>query len=192
MRIALLANLPDSSLTADSFYENSPLHAPSRSRLYTQHEPGVGYGGWATDDLQGSPWVQADLLEAFHVSAVATQGRDAESHDEWVTEYSLSYGSTSASLQPVVDVEGNTVSFAANSDRDSTVRHEFATVRAQVVRLHVLQYFNHAALRWEVYGCITSKNHQVFISTIKYFTLLNQLQVRNIKYLCQRSNISHY
>ena len=147
-------NVPDSSLTADSTYGNNPAHTPDRSRLHTPEEAGVGYGGWATGNA-ASAWIQVDLLQVFLVSEVATQGKDHAGVTQWVTEYTLSYGITEASLLPVLDGSGNTMSFIGNTDEHSVVRHEFYPVRAQFVRLNIVWYNSHPTLRWELYGCLT-------------------------------------
>ena len=151
----LLSIIPDCSLTADSTYADNPFHAPQRSRLHLRQEAGVGYGGWASAN-KASAWIQVDLLQVFLVSEVATQGKDHTGITQWVTEYTLSYGITEASMLPVLDGCGNTMSFTGNTDQHTVVRHEFGPVRARFVRLNVVEFHHHPAMRWEVYGCVES------------------------------------
>ena len=151
--MALIADLPDSSLTADSVYLNSSSRAPPRSRLHTRTEAGVGHGGWASAENGYPYWIQVDLLDIYHVHAVATQGRDFGHVTQFVSEYSLFYGVTEELLQPVLNATGNTMLFTGNTEQYNVVTNEFDPVRTRFVRLNIMSYRSHPALRWEVYGC---------------------------------------
>lgn len=155
--IPLLANLPDSSLTADSTYLDSYIRGPGRSRLHTATVDGVGHGGWATGDSSTPSWIQADLLDIFHVDAVATQGRDFVQHFQWATEYTLAYGNAENTLQPVLNISGNVQLFTGNADQFSVVLNRFNPVRTKFIRLNVVSYTGTPALRWEIYGCFAGK-----------------------------------
>ena len=153
--MALLANLPDISLTADSSslvnMGDETSHSPIHSRL---HNTETGIGGWLTGN-RADPWIQANLLNVYYVSAVATQGRGRNSTLQWVTEYTLSYGYSALTLQAVLDEAGNTKVFSGNSDEFIVVRNTFFPVRAQIMRLVPTGWNNGPTLRWEIYGCIT-------------------------------------
>ena len=153
--VAIVANLPDSSLTADSFThsDTNNYYSPIHSRL---HNTDTGIGAWQSGN-NAEPWIQADLLNVYHISAVATQGRGIGIHEQWVTEYTLSYGFSASGLQNVLDEAGNTNVFSGNSERFNVVMNSFFPVRAQIVRLIPTDFNSGAVLRWEVYGCITGR-----------------------------------
>ena len=110
------------------------IRSPARSRLYTRSDV-TGHGGWITSSESTYIWIQADLLNFFHVDAVATQGRDFVNHFQWVTAYTLAYGNTVDGLQPVVDSLGDVITFSGNFDQQTVVRNSFEPVRARFVRL---------------------------------------------------------
>ena len=147
----MLANLPDSSLTADSTYNSDNRYSASRSRLHTQYDHDTGFGAW-TSNNHDAGWIQADLLNFFFINSVATQGRNHA--DQWVTSYSLQTGADVSSLAAMLDGAGATRVFEANSDRDAVVVNAFDPVRAWVVRLNVVAFHSYPSMRWEVYGCI--------------------------------------
>ena len=153
--VALIANLPDSCLTADSFThsDTNNYYSPIHSRL---HNTDTGIGAWQSGN-NAEPWIQADLLNVYYISAVATQGRGIGIHEQWVTEYTLSYGFSASGLQNVLDEAGNTNVFSGNSERFNVVMNSFFPVRAQIVRLTPTDFNSGAVLRWEVYGCITGR-----------------------------------
>ena len=162
--MALLANLPDSSLAADSnavWNGDALSHSQIHSRL---HNMETGIGGWLTGN-RADPWIQANLLNVYHVSAVATQGRGRSTPEQWVTEYTLSYCYfNELALQNVLDEAGNTKVFSGNSERFDVVTNSFFPVRAQIMRLMPTGFHGAPTLRWELYGCITSSSESVFTS----------------------------
>ena len=139
--MALLSNLPDSSLSV-----SSELHPLTHSRLRNTA------GAWTADvTAPGDIWIQADLGYAFTLETVAVQGHAI--NQEWVTSFSLRFGDVS-SLYDVIDASGSAVVFAGNSDATSVVEHLLTGVRARVLRLKVHEYFGAPSLRWEVHGCL--------------------------------------
>ena len=155
--LALIANLPDSSLTADSsavYMGDDSDNLPIHSRLQNTE---TGIGGWLTGNT-GNPWIQADLLSVYYVSAVATQGRGRHSAFHWVTRYTLSYGFNALAVQNVLDEDGNTKVFSGNSNRDTVVRNTFFPVRAQIMRIIPTAWNGSPTLRWELYGCFTGNS----------------------------------
>ena len=155
--MALLANLNDSSLTADSSYGGNigeqRWHRPQRSRLYTPQTES-GSGAW-TSGSTANAWIQADLFNTYYISGVATQGR--EIYDQWVTEYKLQYGMNENGLIYVEDTTGATRIFTGNTDTNTVVLSTFDPVRTRFVRLNVVAFYLHASIRWEAYGCVAGK-----------------------------------
>ena len=148
-QVALLSNLPDSSLSA-----SNQLDSVARSRLHTTSgATGTLPGAWTADVITGEDiWIQADLVYEMTLEQVATQGQPDV--DEWVLTYTLHVGIEETSLSDVTDASGSVRVFAGNVDRSSVVENWFEGVRARFVRLQVLTYHEAPSLRWEVYGCL--------------------------------------
>ena len=152
--MALLANLNDSSLTADSSHGGNigeqRWHRPQRSRLYTT-QTDSGSGAW-TSGSNTNAWIQADLMNIYYVSSVATQGRPLI--DQWVTEYKLQYGMDENGLIDIEDTTRASRIFSGNTDRNTVVLNTFDPVRTRFVRLNVVAFNSNPSMRWEVYGCV--------------------------------------
>ena len=92
-----------------------------------------------------------------NVFKVATKGRneDLSSLFQWVTKYQLKYSlsNNEADFEYVTSASGDVMTFDGNTDRNSVVENEFATVSVLFFRLCVIEWHNHIALRWEVYSC---------------------------------------
>ena len=148
-QVALLSNLPDSSLSA-----SNQLDSVARSRLHTTSgATGTLPGAWTADVITREDiWIQADLVYEMTLEKVATQGQTDV--DEWVLTYTLHVGIEETSLSDVTDASGSVRVFAGNVDRSSVVENWFEGVRARFVRLQVLTYHEAPSLRWEVYGCL--------------------------------------
>ena len=101
-QVALLSNLPDSSLSA-----SNQLDSVARSRLHTTSgATGTLPGAWNVDVITGEDiWIQADLVYEMTLEKVATQGQPDV--DEWVMTYSLRVGMEEASLNDVIDASGS-------------------------------------------------------------------------------------
>lgn len=81
----------DGQITASS--EKSSSHAARQGRLHHSGGPDT-FGSWtaANDDLH--QWLQVDIGSPYtKVTRVATQGRNADNANQWVTMYKLQYGS---------------------------------------------------------------------------------------------------
>ena len=178
-KVALLANLSDSSLTADSSHggsvEEQRWHRPQRSRLHTPQTES-GSGAWTSGSTTNA-WIQADLMNNYYVSSVATHGRPLI--DQWVTEYKLQYGMNENGLIYVENTTGATRIFTGNTDRNTVVLNTFDPVRTRVVRLNVVAFNSHVSMRWEVYGCVAGKLFPTKISNIAYAGLSEPLSFLN-------------
>ena len=119
---------------------------------YTQGNPGVGTGGWVTDQRNVGEYIQADLQTLTYLYAIDT--RSQSNYNHWVRSYKLKYGLTSeeSDFQYVTSSEGSEL-FIGNTNRDSIVRNTFPTILTRYFRLVVQSWNIHIGLRWELYGC---------------------------------------
>ena len=133
-------DLPDSQLSASSYYDQTVAADDSRLNALKAWSPSV----------TTNQYIQADLGELKQITAVATQGRtNYHQHNyQFVTSYTISHsidGSTYDVIQSTFD---------ANSDRDSIVENSIVpAVNARYVRLHPQTWQDHPSMRWEIYGC---------------------------------------
>jgi len=89
--------ISDKQITASSQWDSN--HAPFQGRLHFQ-----GYtfkaGSWSAGKNDLHQWLQVDLGSQYiKVTLVATQGRDAFVHDQWVTKYKLQYSNDGENFQ---------------------------------------------------------------------------------------------
>ena len=159
---ALLASLPDSSLSESSAWQTValPTTDATRSRLHTTHVASTAAGGWLAGQNSVGEWVQADLLALTHVYKVATQGREHGTVQQWTRTFRLktSLSNVDQHFQFVVATPGGAaVTFNANYDRDSIVENRFSPRVARYVRLYPIEFEGHMTVRWEVYGCRLGK-----------------------------------
>ena len=155
---ALLASLPDSSLSESSSWQSDilPTTDATRSRLNTPHVPSTASGGWLAGANSVGEWVQADLLALTHVYKLATQGRHHDTSQQWTSSLQLKTSLTNVeqNFEFVQATPGGAaVTFNANYDEDSIVENRFSPRVARYVRLYPQTWNLHMALRWEVYGC---------------------------------------
>ena len=145
----LLEYLSAPSFTASNSSTNI-LTSPEMSLLNSA-------SGWIADDGSGSNWIQANLLDHFHLLHVATQGHS--SFEAWVISYSLQTGYTETHLAYILNVNGSAKVFDGNTNQSSVVNNTLDDpVRAWLVRLDIVTFNNQPAIRWELYGCIASKS----------------------------------
>ena len=132
---ALIEQIPDSSLTASSTFGEFARSSPARSRFAVVQ---IGYYEFSS--------VKA-------VFKVATKGRNGV-HAQWVTKYQLKYNLSinEADFEYVTSAGGDITTFDGNIDQDSVVENEFEVISARIFRLCPIEWNNHIAMRWEVYG----------------------------------------
>ena len=80
--------IKDAQITAST--QSDDNHAPSRARLNSKL-PGVETGAWSSRVLDLKQWLQVDLGRYTSVTGIATQGRNVNWHNDWVTKYRLQY-----------------------------------------------------------------------------------------------------
>ncbi|XP_066270827.1 uncharacterized protein [Branchiostoma lanceolatum] len=140
------------SMTASS--ERGPAFTAQNSKLDWQ-ETATAAGAWSAQ-----PWLMFDLGRSKRVTSVVTQGRNyspdwpGESHEEWVTSYSISYGDEKGDEAWYAGNDGETVAFEGNTDRDSKVRHDFSDFSgpftARFVKIHPRTWHGWVSMRAEL------------------------------------------
>ena len=84
--------LPNSAITASSFWTKHPGHDPWLARLNNVPERG-STGSWSAKFNKTGEWLQVDLGEERLLTNLSTQGRP--SMDQWVKSYNISFSSDS-------------------------------------------------------------------------------------------------
>ena len=77
--------IPDSAITASSYYNNN--YRPSQGRLYQQYQGGSG--SWLAKTNDQNQWLQVNLGGWKQVMRFCTQGRLDGA--QWLTSYSLAF-----------------------------------------------------------------------------------------------------
>lgn len=149
-------DIPDSSITASSFYQ--AIYKPEQGRLnFTGKEIFAPYGNgnefcraWEPSESNQGEWIQVDLGEIMKVTAVATQGNGKTTISEWTTSYILQYSNDGQHFE---DYDDGTA-FTGNFDRDTVVKNRIdPPIIARFIRLVPKTWNNWNALRLELYGC---------------------------------------
>ena len=86
--------IPDAAITASTEYQSTTK--AHYGRLHFLRESG-GAGGWAAQSNDNDQFLQVNFGGWRKVARVAIQGR--EDKDQWVKEFSLSYGYDSVFFQ---------------------------------------------------------------------------------------------
>ena len=88
--------IPDFQMSASSQRDH---HAAMQGRLnFKGSESKAGCWSARTDDA--NQWLQVDLgNDHTRVTAVATQGRNSDTYNEWVTKYKLQYSNDGVNFQ---------------------------------------------------------------------------------------------
>lgn len=96
----------DEQISASSEYNS--LHSAIRGRLRLAGGASSA-GSWTTVSNNVDEWLQIDLkTQGTKVSGVATQGRDTNSYEHWVTKYKLQYSNDEVRFEYYRD-QGQTV-----------------------------------------------------------------------------------
>ncbi|XP_071944813.1 lactadherin-like [Antedon mediterranea] len=150
LRVGLEANsgkISDSSFTCSS---NEGGYGPSRGRLNTMADS-FGRGGWMPKGGDSNSWLKVDLGQTYGIVGIITQGR--EDAEQWVTEYTVSYGKKDGKYFDVEDSTGSQILFVGNKDNNSEVIKKFDRKTARYVRIHPTDFHNVPCLRFELLYC---------------------------------------
>ena len=146
--------IPDNAITASSQY--SSYYKPSAARLHVSSISTMG--AWCPRTYYNS-WLQIDLGQLVRVTAIATQGREGMSFDEYTFKYNVTYKTSewSGSWYSYVSscrAYAGSQSLPGNWDGGSVQYNALTpTFNARYVRLHPKSWTKKPCLRVEVYGC---------------------------------------
>lgn len=122
-----------------------PGRGPSNARLN-------GPNAWTASSSDNSQYLIIDLDQTMNITAIATQGRAHQS--EFVSEYSISYGTNGLDYSDFKDVDGNVKMFKGNKDGDNIKMNKFQVpIIARWIRINPTRWGRRISLRVELYGC---------------------------------------
>ena len=87
--------ISDAQISASS--EWNPNHAAIQGRLNFQAGGGK-IGAWSAKYNDQNQWLRVDLGSSKHVTRLATQGRNSNRFDQWITSYKVEYSSDGSSF----------------------------------------------------------------------------------------------
>ncbi|KAI8509433.1 hypothetical protein Bbelb_132810 [Branchiostoma belcheri] len=140
-------NIPDSSITATSVYDNRFLAKMGRV--------GTNRKGWLARSLNmDAEWMKVDLGQESRVYGVVTQGRP--DYNQWARTYKLSFSQNGQTWTTYANLDGSDKVFAGNYDRSSPVYNFLdRPVTVRYVRFHPRTYTSRPVMRVEILGCPT-------------------------------------
>ena len=97
--------ISDGQISASSSHSDETR--ATRARLFLDRTIYQG-GGWAAQTHDGNQWLQVDLNSHCRVTGVATQGRNIENRDQWVTTYKLQYKNDGGNFQNYTEQDQST------------------------------------------------------------------------------------
>ena len=81
--------ITDQQISASSQFD--AIHSPSQGRLHFK-KTDTKSGGWSSLTSDANQWFQIDLgNHQTRVTGVATQGRNSNLYNQWVTKHKLQY-----------------------------------------------------------------------------------------------------
>jgi len=137
--VGVLLKLPDEAITASD--EHDANHSPIYSRIGAPQITGKSHS-WVGKKGQPNE-IMVDLTTSLIVTGVATQGR-GDTSTQWVSKYSIDTSENG-------EVWTTHGIFVGNFDSDTICRSRLEhPVLARFVKLSVVEYVIHPALRWDV------------------------------------------
>ncbi|XP_019641538.1 PREDICTED: uncharacterized protein LOC109483025 [Branchiostoma belcheri] len=117
-------------------------------------------GAWCAKVDDDKQFLIIDLESAQLVTGIVTQGRNSSPDwpdgptQQWVTSYTLSYGLENGDETEYKDAKGELLVFKGNVDTDTPVTHSLKTYNgtftARYIKIHVLTWHEHIAMRADV------------------------------------------
>ncbi|KAL7307938.1 hypothetical protein TKK_0000030 [Trichogramma kaykai] len=117
----------------------------NNARLY-------GPNVWMSQVSDFGQYLTIDLRQVMNITSIATQGR--AHYNQFVQEYSISYGTNGLDYSDFKDVDGNVKMFKGNRDGDTVKINKFEVpIIAQWIRINPTRWTDRIAMRVELYGC---------------------------------------
>ncbi|XP_053677139.1 neurexin-4 [Anopheles nili] len=133
--------------------EHAALSATSQLRERGPENARLNGGNaWTAQQSDFDQQFVIDLGDVRNVTRIETQGRPHS--NEYLTEYSISYGFNGLDYIDYREPGGNTKLFKGNRDGDSVRMNSFEVpIIAQWIRINPTRWQNRISLRAELYGC---------------------------------------
>ncbi|KAG1971328.1 adipocyte enhancer-binding protein 1 isoform X1 [Pimephales promelas] len=127
-----------------------------RGRLNMQnsaYEEDVYGGAWCADTEEKEHWFQVDARREVEFTGVITQGRNSETHNDFVSSYFVAFSNDSREWTVLHDGYAEWL-FYGNVDKDTPVMTEFSyPVVARYIRILPQSWNGSLCMRIEVLGC---------------------------------------
>lgn len=149
--------------TSAEFYNeyecNKPLmHRAELKATSSMEERGpenavlYGENAWSAQENDFDQQLIVDLGQVMNVTRIWTQGRPHS--NEYVMEYSISYGTNGLDYAEYKEAGGNTMMFRGNVDGNSVHKNEFEVpIIAQWIRINPTRWRDRISMRVELFGC---------------------------------------
>ncbi|KAL9975103.1 hypothetical protein ACROYT_G012219 [Oculina patagonica] len=142
----------NSQISASTAY-NAHLTA-HQARLHSKGD-GFKFGGWSAAQNDRNQWLQVDLQQTTTVTRIATQGKNSDMQNQWVTKYKLQYGEDGQTFKFYrrIGDHSNTL-FKGNTNKNTVVSHDLnPIIEARYIRVRPTSWHGHMSLRMELYTC---------------------------------------
>ncbi|CAH1248924.1 DLL1 [Branchiostoma lanceolatum] len=148
---------PPSPWSASSQFDSR--HSADRADINSR-ETAEKAGAWAAVTNNLDQWLMRDLGEVKVVTGIITKGRNYSTdwphgtHDQYVTSYVISYGYENGDEKFYTNAEGEIMVFQGNSDRNTTVHHDFGDyggpVTARFIKIRPRTWHEWIAMRVKI------------------------------------------
>ncbi|XP_058864741.1 inactive carboxypeptidase-like protein X2 isoform X1 [Acipenser ruthenus] len=133
---------------------------PQRGRLNMQSTFQAGKeeedyydGAWCADSEETQHWFEVDTRRNTKFTGVITQGKDSQTHNDFVTSYFVAFSNDSTTWTVIHDGYAEWL-FFGNVDKDTPVISEFVEpVVARYIRILPQSWNGSLCMRLEVLGC---------------------------------------
>ncbi|MGH0158501.1 UNVERIFIED_CONTAM: hypothetical protein FKN15_036238 [Acipenser sinensis] len=129
---------------------------PQRGRLNMQagkEEEDYYDGAWCADSEETQHWFEVDTRRNTKFTGVITQGKDSQTHNDFVTSYFVAFSNDSTTWTVIHDGYAEWL-FFGNVDKDTPVISEFVEpVVARYIRILPQSWNGSLCMRLEVLGC---------------------------------------
>ncbi|XP_041089422.1 inactive carboxypeptidase-like protein X2 isoform X4 [Polyodon spathula] len=133
---------------------------PQRGRLNMQstfqagkEEEDYNDGAWCADSEETQHWFEVDTRRNTKFTGVITQGKDSQTHNDFVTSYFVAFSNDSTTWNVIHDGYVEWL-FLGNVDKDTPVISEFVEpVVARYIRILPQSWNGSLCMRLEVLGC---------------------------------------
>uniref|UniRef100_A0A8C6YHB2 F5/8 type C domain-containing protein n=1 Tax=Nothoprocta perdicaria TaxID=30464 RepID=A0A8C6YHB2_NOTPE len=110
---------------------------------------------WRAKSNNNQQWLQIDLLTIKKITAIATQGANSMSYENFVKSYIILYSNQGSEWKSYTDGSSTVAKvFTGNEDSSGHVKHFFnPPIMSRFIRIVPRTWYNGIALRVELFGC---------------------------------------